>query len=134
MRVLCDRLNVVWSSKVTPSVEFTAVSSVSFLKIGSAVFNAIAEALPRTTVTLPCSVATWPTDVSVACAGGAGGGGFCARAGRGQIAGQVASQAAAVPERSVMNSRRFMPAQETPAKRQPTENGMVTAEHGITTP
>ena len=71
MRVSADRLNVVSSSKVTPSEEFAPVASVSFLNIGSATCNAVAAALPRVTVALPCRVATWPTELSAGAAAGA---------------------------------------------------------------
>jgi hypothetical protein len=86
MRVLADKLNVVWSSKVMPSAASGPVISASCSKIGSLMRSAATfPGLPRVTVALPCSVATWPTSPVASSAAGAAGfcagaGGFCARA------------------------------------------------------
>jgi hypothetical protein len=57
MRVLADKLNVVWSSKVMPSAASGPVISASCSKIGSLMRSAATfPGLPRVTVALPCSV------------------------------------------------------------------------------
>src|SRR4051794_31320858 len=97
MEALADRLNVVSSSKITPSVAFGAVRSTSPLRIGSLTFSAI-EALPRVTVALPWTLATLP--ISSAADGAAGGAGVCARACTGNAAINPAKAARKILDRT----------------------------------
>ena len=125
MRVLADKLNVVWSSKVMPSAASGPVISASCSKIGSLMRSAATfPGLPRVTVALPCSVATWPTSPVASSAAGAAGfcagaGGFCARAAKGQSIAPGDVQTAA---NFLMKSRRFKLASEGIAAGKRREN------------
>src|ERR1700722_872974 len=99
-----------------PSAASGPVISASCSKIGSLMRSAATfPGLPRVTVALPCSVATWPTSpVASSAAAGAGefcaaGGGFCARAAKGQ---SIAAGDAQTAANFLMKSRRFKLASE----------------------
>src|SRR5258708_22049252 len=80
MLALARRLNVVSSSKMTPSVELAEVFRMSSLKISSLTLSAELAPL-RVAVALPCTVTTVPMEAGgVAADGGVAGAGgvFCA--------------------------------------------------------
>src|SRR5438105_163815 len=91
MLALARRLNVVSSSKMTPSAELAEVLSVSPLKISSLTLSAELAPL-RVVVALPCTVTTVPIEAGAVVSGAAGVAGAA-----GEAAGGAGAAGAGVP-------------------------------------